>query len=211
MNDTTMNNDPTVFLVDDDQAVRDALELLLETAAYRTESYPSAESFLDSCDPDRPGCLILDIRMPGMSGVRLQEALEARNIMLPVIFLTGHGTVPMSAKAFRNGAIDFMEKPFDESMLLERIEEAIRLDAANRATRARQAESAARLANLTPRECEIMLLIVAGRSNKEIAAGLDLSHRTVETHRSRIMDKTGARSLADLIELARTGRLSAAE
>jgi FixJ family two-component response regulator len=203
-----MKSEPTVFLVDDDQAVRDALELLLETAAFTTESYPTAESFLDSCDPDRPGCLVLDIRMPGMSGIRLQEALAAKSITLPIIFLTGHGTVPMSAQAFRSGAIDFMEKPFDESMLLERIHEAIRLDRSNRSALARQTDSEARLATLTPREREIMWLIVAGSSNKEIATELELSHRTVETHRGRIMEKTGTRSLAELIELARTSRAS---
>lgn len=206
-----MSEVPTVFLVDDDQAVRNALELLLETADLRTVSYPSAESFLDDCDPDRPGCLVLDIRMPGMSGMRLQEGLAAKNITLPIIFLTGHGTVPMSARAFRSGAIDFMEKPFDEGRLLARIHEAIRLDQANRQAIARQAASDARVASLTPREREIMLLIVAGQSNKEIAAELDLSPRTVETHRGRIMEKTGARSLADLIQLARTSQLSAAE
>ncbi len=201
MNDTA----PTVFLVDDDQAVRDAIELLLETAALRTEAYPSAEAFLDNCDPHRPGCLILDIRMPGISGIQLQEALAARDITLPVIFLTGHGTVPMSATAFRRGAIDFMEKPFDENLLLERIHEAIRRDQANRDVLARRAHSEERLASLTPREREVMWLIVAGRSNKEIAARLDLSHRTIETHRGRIMEKTGSCSLAELIELARTG------
>jgi FixJ family two-component response regulator len=201
-----MDTIPTVFLVDDDQAVRDALELLLETAAFRTESFPSADSFLDNCDPDRPGCLVLDIRMPGMSGLRLQEALTAKNIHLPVIFLTGHGNVPMSAKAFRSGAIDFMEKPFDESLLLERIQEAILLDRSNREVLAKRRESTARLASLTPREHEILLLIVAGRSNKEIATRLKLSHRTVETHRSRIMEKTGARSLADLIQLTHTSQ-----
>jgi FixJ family two-component response regulator len=195
---------PTVFVVDDDQAVRNALELLLETAQLRTESYASADAFLAACDPDRPGCLVLDIRMPGTSGMRLQQMLAARNIILPVIFLTGHGNVPMSAQAFRRGAIDFMEKPFDEDMLLERIQEAIGQDRENRHALARQAEAKARLAALTPRECEVMWLVVAGKANKEIAIELNLSNRTVETHRGRIMEKTGARSLADLIALTRS-------
>ena len=198
-----MDTEPTVFLVDDDQAVRDALELLMETAQLRTESFDTAEAFIDAGDPDRPGCLVLDIRMPGMSGIRLQEALVARGIIIPVIFLTGHGNVPMSAQAFRSGAVDFMEKPFDESMLLERIHEAIQLDQSNRKARTRQANADVRLASLTPREREVMWLVVAGKANKEIAAELDFSHRTVEIHRGRIMEKTGARSLADLIEIAR--------
>lgn len=203
-----MDSRPTVFLVDDDQAVRNALELLLETAGLRTESFDSAEAFLAACDPARPGCLVLDIRMPGISGMRLQELLDARDIRLPIIFLTGHGNVSMSARAFRRGAVDFMEKPFDEDLLLERINEAIRRDRADRDTRNRQADAAARLASLTPRESEVLWLIVAGRTNKEIAALLDLSNRTVETHRGRIMSKTGARTLADLIALTQQSRLS---
>jgi FixJ family two-component response regulator len=201
-----MDTTPTVFLVDDDQAVRGALELLMETAQLRAEIFASAEDFLSVCDPSRPGCLVLDIRMPGMSGIKLQDELVARGIILPVIFLTGHGNVPMSARAFRSGAIDFMEKPFDESMLLERIYEAIRHDRSNRDALIRQAIAEARLAALTPREQEVMWLVVAGKANKEIAAELDLSHRTVETHRGHIMEKTGANSLADLIELARASR-----
>lgn len=199
-----MATEPTVFLVDDDPAVRDALGLLMETAKLRTESYDSAEAFLDASDPDRPGCLVLDLRMSGMSGLKLQKVLAAEGIKLPVIFLTGHGNVPMSAQAFRDGAIDFMEKPFDEDMLLERVHEAIRLDRSNREALVRQRNADLQLAALTPRELEVMQLVVAGNANKVIAADLDLSHRTVETHRRRIMDKTGARSLADLIELART-------
>lgn len=203
-----MDSRPTVFLVDDDQAVRNALELLLETAGLRTESFDSAEAFLAACDPARPGCLVLDIRMPGISGIRLQELLDARDIRLPIIFLTGHGNVSMSARAFRRGAVDFMEKPFDEGLLLERISEAIRRDRAERDVRSRQADATARLAALTPRESEVLWLIVAGRTNKEIATVLDLSNRTVETHRGRIMAKTGARTLADLIALTRDSRLS---
>jgi two-component system response regulator FixJ len=196
----------TVFLVDDDQAVRDALVLLMETEHLNTESFDSAEAFLDACDPDRPGCLVLDVRMPGMSGIKLQEELAARGIVIPIIFLTGHADVSMSAQAFRSGAIDFMEKPFEENVLLERIQEAIRLDQSNRKALDKQVKAESRLASLTPREVEIMWLIVAGKANKEIAAELDLSHRTVESHRGRIMEKTGARSLPDLVELTRASR-----
>ncbi|MEZ5541001.1 MAG: response regulator [Pseudomonadota bacterium] len=198
-----MDTRPTVFLVDDDAAVRNALELLLETARLRTESFDSAESFLEACAPDRPGCLVLDIRMPGISGMRLQEMLAARHVSLPIIFLTGHGNVSMSAQAFRRGAIDFLEKPCDENLLLERIQEAIRKDSDNRALLAIRRAAEARLAALTPREREVLWLVVAGRANKEIATALNLSNRTVETHRGRIMEKTRARSLADLIELTR--------
>ena len=194
--------EPTVFLIDDDHAVRDALELLLESASLRTASFETARDFLDNCTPDQSGCLVLDIRMPGMSGMELQDALIASGISLPVIFLTAHGNVPMSARAFRKGAVDFMEKPFDESDLLERISEAIQLDRTNREAAARQEDARTRLATLTPREHQVMLLAVAGKANKEIAAELKLSHRTVEIHRGRVMEKTGAHSLTSLIELA---------
>jgi two-component system response regulator FixJ len=193
---------PTVFLVDDDNAVRDALELLLDSVDLNTMSYPSAAAFLDDFDQNRRGCLVLDIRMPGMSGMELQTALVEKSINIPIIFLTGHGNVSMSAKAFRTGAIDFLEKPFDENVLLERIQEAMQLDQSNQALAARRADASTCLATLTPREREVMLLIVAGNANKEIATKLDLSTRTIETHRGRILEKTGAQSLADLIELA---------
>ena len=196
------NTESTVFLVDDDHAVRDALVLLMGTAQFNTESFDSAEAFLDVCDPDRPGCLVLDIRMPGMSGMELQAALAEKSVNIPIIFLTGHGNVSMSAKAFRTGAIDFMEKPFNENVLLERIQEAIQLDQSNQAVAARRVDANTRLVSLTPREREVMLLIVAGNANKEIATKLNLSTRTIETHRGHILEKTGADSLADLIELA---------
>lgn len=193
---------PTVFLVDDDDAVRDSLRLLLETAEIRSETYRSSAEFLDNYDPERPGCAVLDIRMPGMTGMELQEALQSAGIRIPIIFLTGHGNVPMSAKAFRAGAVDFLQKPVEEDVLLARIREALRIDKKNRATDKRRKEALEQLGELTAREYEVMLLIVRGQSNKEIASELDLSHRTVEIHRSRIMDKTGSKTLADLIELA---------
>jgi FixJ family two-component response regulator len=196
------DTEPTVFLVDDDHAVRDALELLLEAASFKTASFENAMAFLDAYTQNQAGCLVLDIRMPDMSGMELQDALAAKEITLPIIFLTGHGNVPMSARAFRTGAIDFMEKPFDESALLERIGEAIQLDRTNRETLARRENARARLTTLTPREQQVMLLVVTGKVNKEIAAELNLSHRTVEIHRSRVMEKTGTQSLTRLIELA---------
>ena len=196
------DTEPTVFLVDDDHAVRDALELLLEAASFKTASFENAMAFLDAYTQNQAGCLVLDIRMPDMSGMELQDALTERGITLPIIFLTGHGNVPMSARAFRTGAIDFMEKPFDENALLERIGEAIQLDRTNRESTARRENARARLTTLTPRERQVMLLVVAGKVNKEIAAELNLSHRTVEIHRSRVMEKTGTQSLPKLIELA---------
>ena len=196
------DTEPTVFLVDDDHAVRDALELLLDAASFKTASFENARAFLDAYTHNQAGCLVLDIRMPDMSGMELQDALAARGISLPIIFLTGHGNVPMSARAFRSGAIDFMEKPFDESALLERIREAIQLDLSNRETTARRNNARVRLTTLTQREQQVMLLVVAGKVNKEIATELNLSHRTVEIHRGRVMEKTGASSLTRLIELA---------
>ena len=196
------DTEPTVFLVDDDHAVRDALELLLESASFKTASFENARAFLDAYKQDQAGCLVLDIRMPDISGMELQDALVAKGITLPIIFLTGHGNVSMSAKAFRTGAVDFMEKPFDESALLERIREALQLDRTNRETITRQENARARLSTLTQREHQVMLLVVAGKVNKEIAAELNLSHRTVEIHRGRVMEKTGTRSLTKLIELA---------
>ena len=196
------DTEPTVFLVDDDHAVRDALELLLESASFKTASFENARGFLDAYKQDQAGCLVLDIRMPDISGMELQDALVAKGITLPIIFLTGHGNVSMSAKAFRTGAVDFMEKPFDESALLERIREALQLDRTNRETITRQENARARLSTLTQREHQVMLLVVAGKVNKEIAAELNLSHRTVEIHRGRVMEKTGTRSLTKLIELA---------
>jgi two-component system response regulator FixJ len=194
--------EPTVFLVDDDDAVRDALGLLLDSVGLRTAAFPSAAAFLDQYDPRRPGCLVLDIRMPAMSGIELQTALAEKSVNIPIIFLSGHGNVSMSAKAFRSGAVDFLEKPFDENILLERIHEAIRLDQSNREASTRRANAKNRLASLTPREHEVMLLIVTGHANKEIATKLDISTRTIETHRGRIMEKTGAQSLTELIAIA---------
>lgn len=196
------NTKPTVFLVDDDHAVRDALELLLDAAAFKTASFENAHAFLDAYTHNQAGCLVLDIRMPDMSGMELQDALAEKGITLPIIFLTGHGNVPMSARAFRSGAIDFMEKPFDESALLERIREAIQLDLSNRDTASKRKSARERLTTLTQREQQVMLLVVAGKVNKEIATELNLSHRTVEIHRGRVMEKTGAGSLTRLIELA---------
>jgi RNA polymerase sigma factor (sigma-70 family) len=192
----------TVFIVDDDHGVRDALEILVDSAGFEARSFSSAVEFLERYEPGSPGCLVLDIRMPNMSGLELQDTLAEKAITLPIIFLTGHGNVSMSARAFRSGAIDFLEKPFGEDELIERIHEALRKDRANREDESRRKSAHDRLASLTPREYEVMRLLVAGRSNKEIAEELGLSPRTIETHRGRIMDKTDVESLAELVELS---------
>jgi len=197
-----MNRQPTVFLVDDDEAVRDSLSLSLEMAGLTVVGYASAQAFLDHYDPTQPGCLILDVRMPDMSGLELQEALTTRKINIPIIFITGHGDVPMSVKAVKAGAVDFLEKPFKKEILLERIQEALAQDAQYRQAEADTSLVLSRFVHLTPREQEVMALVIAGKSNKEIARALAISPRTVETHRARIMEKMEADSLADLVTLA---------
>lgn len=194
-------DEPTVFIVDDDEAVRDALRLLVESAELRAEAYPSAQAFLDACPPGRPGCLVVDIRMPGLSGLELQEQLRARNIALPVIVLTGHGDVAAAVRALKGGAIDFLEKPYDSEVLLERIRQAVQRDATARHAAHSQAAVAERLTRLTPRERQVLEMIVAGKANKVVAIELGISERTVELHRARIMRKMKARSLPELTRM----------
>lgn len=196
-----MMPEPTVFIVDDDDAVRDALKLLMESAGLRAETYATGQAFLNACRPERAGCLVLDIRMPGLSGLELQERLSAAGISLPVIMLTGHGDVPAAVRALKAGAVDFLEKPYESERLLERIRQAIARDAEERVASDLQAEAAQRLEQLTPREREVMELVVAGKANKVIAFELHISERTVELHRGRIMRKMGVRSLPELVRL----------
>lgn len=201
-----MNNsehDVVVYLVDDEFAVRDSLTLLIESAGPSVRSFESAESFLNNYDPDQPGCLLLDVRMPSMSGLELQDELLRRKISIPIIFISGHAGIPDSAKAFRTGAVDFLEKPFDNKILLERIKEAIKKDIESRKELTQQREISNRHDNLTVREQEVMSLIVRGLSNKDTARKMDISTRTVEVHRARIMEKMQAASLADLMIMAR--------
>jgi FixJ family two-component response regulator len=191
----------TVFVVDDDVAVRQSLSLLIRSMGLSVESFESAQAFLSSCDPERSGCLVLDIRMPGMSGLEMQEELHRRSIDLPVIFITGHGDVAMAVRAMKLGAVDFIEKPFNDQQLLDRINQALEVDRAARAARAEKATLASRIELLSPREREVMDRIVAGQANKVIAIELGLSERTVEIHRAKVMTKTGARSLAELVTM----------
>jgi FixJ family two-component response regulator len=195
-------NRPTVFVVDDEFAVRDALKLFLESSGLAVKTFDSARSFLEGYRPQWPGCLVLDIRMPGMSGMALQQALKARQTPIPILFLTGHGDVPMAAKAFKSGAVDFIEKPFNDQELLDRIREALERDARARTHKVWKSTAQERYLHLTPRETEVMALVVAGRSNKEIARQLDVSHRTIDVHRARVMEKMGAQSLPELVNMA---------
>nr|ACZ28637.1 two component transcriptional regulator LuxR family [uncultured organism] len=197
-----MSTQPTVFVVDDDAAVRDSLEMLFDSTGMSVESFASASRFIDYYDPARPGCLVLDIRMPDMDGMELQQVLKEKQVSLPIIFITGHGEVSLSVKALKEGAYDFIEKPFEDEVLLESIHDAIVLDAKNRQLAEREADIRRRCERLTPREKEVMQHIADGKSNKEIAALLELSHRTVEVHRARLMEKMEVKSLAELVPMA---------
>jgi FixJ family two-component response regulator len=192
----------TVFLVDDDEAVRKALGFLLRAAGHAVESFASARDFLAAYDPARRGCLLLDVRMPQMTGLELQEELNARGWRVPTIFITGHGTVATAIAALRAGAFDFIEKPLGEEALLDAVQRALSWDEAHRQERARRDGLAARAAQLTEREGEVMRLVAEGQSNKEIARRLGISFRTVEIHRARVMEKMAARTTSDLIRMA---------
>jgi FixJ family two-component response regulator len=193
---------PTVFIVDDDAAVRDSLGLLLRSMGLPVETFESARAFLDAGRDSRQGCLVLDIRMPGMSGLELQQELVTRHSLLPIIFITGHGDVPMAVEAMQAGAVDFIQKPFRDQDLLDRINQALEKDALGRRMLAERAQIRRRLETLTPREREVLAMIVAGKANKVIAGDLNLSQRTVEIHRARVMEKMGAHSLAHLVRMA---------
>jgi two-component system response regulator FixJ len=196
---------PTVYVVDDDPDVRDSLRLLLEASDFTVEVFDSADSFL--AQPHAPhACVVTDVRMPGMDGLALQEEISRRNEALPVIVMTGHADVPLAVKAMRAGAIDFLEKPFEHQALIASVKRALELQSQsmNRNAAAEAAEEA--IAQLTERERQVFEHLVAGKPNKVIAFELDISPRTVEIHRARVMEKTGGRSLADLVRLALTAR-----
>jgi len=204
-----MSDDPTVFVVDDDPAVRESLTLLLEQENIAVESFDSAESFLSACRPAPSSCAIVDVRMPVMDGMQLQTELSRRGITLPVIFLTGHGDIPMSVRAIKAGAVDFLTKPVTAKALLESVRAAL-LESARRNSQAETNQSAlARVGCLTQRERQVMVLAVQGLANKEIARRLGISHRTVEIHRARIMRKIGVETLLDLARVARASGLHA--
>ncbi len=192
----------TVFVVDDDEDMRDALAQLLETAGLRVDVYADGSAFLAAYDADRAGCLLLDMAMPGMSGLEVQAALKARGMSIPIVFLTGHGDIPMAVQAVQGGAVDFLEKPVQGATLIERVRRALQLDEAWRQNHLHSQGVRLRYARLSKREREVMALAVSGLTSKEIARELDISPRTVEVHRTHVMHKMGAANVADLVNLA---------
>jgi two-component system response regulator FixJ len=191
----------TVFVVDDDAGVRQGLRFMLRAAGYSVEAFPSARSFLEDYDPRRGGCLLLDVQMPQMTGLELQQRLNVRGWRIPVIFITGHGTVPMAIAAMKAGAFDFIEKPLRDDTLLESIERALHWNDRAYEERLERATLQARATLLTPRERDVFELVAAGEPNKVIARQLGISFRTVELHRAHITEKLQARSLSDLIRM----------
>ncbi|MEJ2257492.1 MAG: response regulator transcription factor [Woeseiaceae bacterium] len=195
---------PTVFIVDDDASIRFAMQALMDSINLEHEIFESGDEFLKKVTEQRPGCLVLDIRMPGLGGLELQEELIKRGNTLPIIFITGHGDVPMAVEAMQKGAVDFIQKPFRDQELLDRIREALATDKERREEQQLLAEVNERLSRLTNREREVFDLVVTGKPNKVIAYELGVSQRTVEIHRARVMEKMQARSLADLVKMHMT-------
>jgi len=191
----------TVYVVEDDEAVRDSLELLLKSDGKPVKTYESANAFLKDYSDKMAGCIVLDIRMPGMDGMELQKKLNEKHSILPIIFVTGHGDVPMAVDAMKEGAVDFIQKPYREEALLEKLEAALEQDLAQRQTLDEKQEIIRRIKSLTPREHEIMDRMIAGQANKVIAIELEISQRTVEIHRSRVMHKMGTHCLAHLVRM----------
>ena len=192
---------PTVFVVDDDDAVRTSLRLLLKSVGLPVETFAAAQEFLDNFDAERAGCLVLDIRMPGMSGLELQQRLNEIHAIVPIVFITGHGDVPMAVEAMQHGAVDFIQKPFRDQDLIDRINQALEKDRDNRAGLKERDAIRRRMQQLTPREREVLDLVTQGKANKVIAGDLNVSQRTVEIHRARVMEKMGASSLAHLVRM----------
>jgi FixJ family two-component response regulator len=200
--------DITVYIVDDDPAVRDSLTLMLQQDGYRIRSFESGEAFLAVADTTTHGCAIIDIRMPGMDGIQLQEEILRRQIPLPVIFLTAHGDIPKSVKAMKAGAVDFLTKPVTRRDLLAALQAASREIAHIETSVANRSQAQAQLETLTERELQVTQLAILGHSNKEIARKLGISHRTIEIHKSNIMKKTGALNLLELARIAHDAGLS---
>lgn len=197
-----MAEQSTVFIVDDDEAVRDSLSWLMRSAGLQAQTFDSADAFLQGYGEDRPGCLILDIRMPGMSGLELQSRLSERGFRLPIVIISGHADVPMAVRALKAGAFDFIEKPFNDELLLDLVQRALEQDRERRRDRAEMDELRERMESLTPREREVLELVVAGAANKTISSELGVSPKTVEAHRARVMEKLQAESLSHLVRMA---------
>jgi two-component system response regulator FixJ len=192
---------PVVYIVDDDDGMRRALTVLTTTVGYQPVAFAKPSAFLANYDPAQPGCLVLDVRMPEMSGLEVQQHLNKAGAMLPVILISGHGDIPMAVQAMKDGAFDFLQKPFRDQELIDRINGALKLDAQNRESVDRLADLKSREDSLTPREREVLALVVDGKANKVIAIDLGLSERTVEIHRANVMEKMGARSVAHLVKM----------
>ena len=194
--------DATVFVVDDDTSVRTALKRLIQSLGFKVETFDSAQAFLEHGPHDGPACLVLDVRMPGMSGIELQQQLTKAGLGMPIIFITGHGNIPMSVQAMKAGAVDFIEKPFEDQKLIDAINIGIKKNKKFRAEHADIKALQRCVDSLTPREHEVFILVVSGMLNKQIAFDLGMSEKTVKVHRARVMDKMKAKSLADLVRMA---------
>jgi len=195
-----------IYVVDDDDTFRKSLQWLLESVGLAVRTFANAAEFLEAYVPGSPGCLVLDIRMPGISGLQLQDQLASRGIGMPVIFLTGHGDVPMAVAAVKKGAVDFIQKPYNDQQLLDLVSSALKRDVEVREQEARSRQVASLVASMTPREREVMDAVVSGKSNKMIAEELGVTIKTVEAHRARVMEKMGAESLAHLVHLVMAAR-----
>ncbi len=193
----------TIFIVDDDIAVRESLSMMIEQEGFAVKTFESGQNFLEYYQQEHLGCAIIDVRMPDMDGLQLQQEMTSRNILLPIIFLTGHGDIPTSVNAVKSGALDFVTKPITREKLLAIVLAAVQQSDKNLTKEASTQEAKSLIARLTERECEVMLLAISGFSNKEIARKLSISHRTVEIHKSKIMHKTKAENLLDLASIAR--------
>jgi FixJ family two-component response regulator len=206
----TTEPDPTIFVIDDDPSVRKSLSRLLESLGFNTETFASAEEFLKRGHFDGLGCIVLDVRMPGLSGMDLQRELNKADYSMPIVFITGHGNIPMTVQAMKGGAVDFLTKPFDDEELLQAVEKAMEVDRNVRAERAEVRDVLRRVEKLTPREHEIVRYIIAGMLNKQIAFRLGIAEKTVKIHRGHIMEKLAADSVAELVRVAEKARIKPA-
>jgi FixJ family two-component response regulator len=206
------NSVPNIFVVDDDPSVRKGLGRLLKSMGYQVETFGSAEEFLQNAsDCSGPTCLVLDVKMPGLDGLDLQKQLQQRDYVMPIVFITGHGDIPMSVKAIKKGATDFLTKPFDEKDLVKAVQEALDKDAASRLAMNERERILERVGSLTPREYEILTYVLTGMLNKQIAYDLNISEKTVKVHRGRVMEKLAVDSVADLVRLAEKAGIEPAQ
>lgn len=196
-----MSSNQTVFLVDDEPDVRASLSMLIRSIGLTPECYETPKAYLDAYDPERPGCLILDMRMPGMSGLQLQEKLSAMGLHPPIIMISGHGEIPNAVQAVQQGAVDFLQKPISDQLLLDRIQQALQMDVENRKNYNISTEAQSRYDRLTRRERQVLTGVIAGKLNKTIAGELDVSTRTIEIHRANLMEKMQAKSLSALVQM----------